>query len=204
MPSTTTGGGPKPGKCLPATPRRSNTSLESETRPRSKPYPPLDKVKPSTTTGGGQKAWPMHASIAEGPGNEIPAFTTPTRSQRSRTPTGTAPEVQHKLGVRNKTEVHAVPCLWTRSSLQPRLKATIAAEVQHKLKSASEVQQNKLKSKPRPRYLPNTPYLTSTPCCLWTPSLANARQHTHAHRSTRNGGIKSNAASSTRLETLDT
>ena len=57
-----------------------------------------------------------------------------------------ATEVQHTLGVRNKTEVHAIPCLWTRSSLQPRLKATIAAEVQHKLKSASEVQQNKLKS----------------------------------------------------------
>ena len=57
--------------------------MESESRPKS--------------TTGGQKAWQMSASIAEGPGIEIPAFN----------------------------HTHAV---------------------QHRLKSASEVQQNKLKS----------------------------------------------------------
>ena len=43
---------------------------------------------------------------------------------------------------------------------------------------------------PRPRYLPNTPYLTSTPCCLWTPkpgkcTQAYARQHPKVRESKR-------------------
>ena len=78
------------------------------------------------------------------------------------------------------------------SRLQPRLKATIAAEVQHKLKSASEVQQNKLglRNKTKGPERPREPLISRPrPIRLWTrghafkprleevKSLANARQH---------------------------
>ena len=72
-PSTTTGGGQKPGKCLPASPKVPNAHGSR-----------LSHVHALLASGHRghafnhdwrrSKAWQMHASIAEGPGNEIPAF----------------------------------------------------------------------------------------------------------------------------------
>ena len=98
----------KPGQCMPASPRVRESRYPPSPHPRGPKRSRTPTGSPHRRSRNRIKVTTVHA---------LPPLDTKAWQMSA----SNATEVQHTLGVRNKTEVHAIPCLWTRSSLQPRL-----------------------------------------------------------------------------------
>ena len=199
--------------------RRLYKPIERCQRPRSTPrprYPPSprhggptrawspnqDRPRPTRLWTRGHafnhdwrrsKAWPMHASIAEGPGIETPAFNH-THAVQHRLKS--ASEVQQNKLKSEKSLANVRQQSQRRSNTSLESEKSLANACQHRRGSGNR----DTRLQPHPR----GPADTEAPNQVLRRPQAEVRIKPgkrppayHVHRSNRNGGITSNAAQST-------